>query len=320
MISFLSWVINQPDKATRPSAKMEDIDEEARRRREGDAKLLEDFDAGRIKKEPTSAEPLQAAELPSETLVFVDADGVINVGIRDQPGQSPLLLCETNLARCKLGTNPRGPSAIIRSVANREIGHGDDGSYAKFATPPGSFDISPILGQRLGRIIDAAGPRCTMVLSSSWRKPSHRPRVEALEAKISEHCGRALKFNEKTAPGGDEPDKRLLLIGNFVRDWSSKRRDRGDDGPLRVLVIDDFAATHPSRWKTSDLNSVSDVEELLRKRSVCPENTFVKLVHTYEEWCTEAGAEVQIGCGLTTKKVQEAERFLMGEVAGAPTD
>lgn len=308
MINFLSWVINKPESAARLSEKTESDDESNRRStREGDAKCLEDFDVGKEVK--STAFPL--GEMPRDacqTLVFVDADGVVNVGIRDQPGQSPLLLCESNLARCKLAVNATGPSAIIKSVASREIGHGDDGSYAKFATQPGSFDISTILAQRLGRIIDSAGPRCTMVLSSSWRKPSHHKRVVALEAALSEHCGRPLAFNERTGPGGDEPEKRLWLIGNFVQEYSSQHR-----GPLRVLVLDDFAASHPNRWKIPNINSVSSVEETLRRRSANPESTYVKLVHTYEEWLTDSGAQVQIGSGLTMKKVCEAECFLRGD-------
>merc|ERR1719197_699509 len=35
-----------------------------------------------------------------ETLIFVDADGVINVGVRDRPGHTPIQLSEKNLGRC----------------------------------------------------------------------------------------------------------------------------------------------------------------------------------------------------------------------------
>mmetsp|Transcript_115812 Transcript_115812/g.201054 ORF Transcript_115812/g.201054 Transcript_115812/m.201054 type:complete len:309 (-) Transcript_115812:134-1060(-) len=303
MIGLVPWVVNKfvGEENEEPNTQFE--------------ANPQDVCAGAEKKDSISPGMLQEmSNNPGETLVFVDADGVVNVGIRDTSGQSPLLLCQTNLERSKqvAGRNMSGLAAIINHVASSDIGHGDNGSYAMLATAPGSYDISPILAGRLGRIIDAAGPRCTLVLSSSWRKPSHRPRVVALEAAISESCGRSLTFTEKTGPGGDHPEKRFHLIGNFVSDYSERRREEGDDSPLRVLVLDDFAATHPKRWNMEEVTSVSSWEEAMRQRSACPQNTFVKLVHTYEEWSTDSGEHVQIGCGLTMKKVREAERFLAG--------
>lgn len=254
-----------------------------------------------------------------ETLVFVDADGVINVGIRDSAGQAPLLLCEANLARCREQKKcTSGPVHVVSSVACRVVGHGEEDSYAKYATQAGSNDITPEFAARLAEIIRAAGPRCMLVLSSSWRKPNHVKRVLALEAAISKFADKPTKFTAKTGPGGDEPHHRLHLIGEFVRQYTAGR-DPKLHGDLRVLVLDDFAASHPRDWRErpGNVDSVGAVEDFWRKCSACPENTAVKLVHTYEEWVTEHGVRVQIGSGLTPGKASEACRFLLDQGEGA---
>jgi hypothetical protein len=246
----------------------------------------------------------------ADTLVFVDADGVINVGIRDTPSQSPLLLCTTNLMRSQQSKSKTGPSHIICAAAARDIGHGDEGTFSKFATAPGSFDICSVFAERLAEIHRLAGPNCVLVLSSSWRKACHQERVVALEAALSRSRGKQVCFDSRTRPGGDEPEKRLQLIGDYVQEYSEARGSSA--GPLRVLVLEDFAATHPKQWKFGSLRSTSAIEQFWRGRSLMPHQTFVKLVHTYDEWTTEDGALVQVGIGLTNQKLCEAERFLGG--------
>lgn len=255
----------------------------------------------------------------AETLIFVDCDGVFNVGIRDTPGQSPILLCDANLARCEKGAATSSPSSncgsaahIIACAAAHDIGHGDDGTYSKFATASGSSDICPLFAKRMADIIRHAGPNYVMVLSSSWRKACHQARVIALEAALSKFSGQSIKFGSRTRPGGDEPEKRLEIIGDFVREYSTNRNNPA--APLRVLVLDDFAATHPRSWSFSErIWSKESVEECLRERSAQPNLTYVKLVHTYDEWTTDFGVQVQIGSGLTEAKVCEAECFLLGK-------
>jgi len=250
----------------------------------------------------------------AETLIFVDADGVINVGIRDCPGQPPLLLCKKNLACCKPCDSPPAAgtrlatSHIMFATAHRQVGHGEGGTYSKFATTPGSFDISPILVQRLAEILRHAGPHSKMVLTSSWRKPAHRERVEALEAALSKYSGKKVTFDAHTKPGCDQPEKRVELIGDFVREYSENRER--SDRPLRVLVLEDFVAKPPQQW---NFESVESVEAHLRERSFQPEQTSVKLVHCYEEWTTSFGQFVQVGTGLSRAKMCEAERFLLGK-------
>lgn len=246
----------------------------------------------------------------AETLVFVDVDGVINVGIRDTETRSPLLLCEKNLAQSK--QTPGKTSHIIRSVGRRQIGQGDEGTYARFATTSDSSDICPILAQRMAEIIVHAGPQVVMVLSSSWRKDSHQNRVLDLEAALSKYSGTSIKFEHRTKPGGDNPDKRVALIGDFIHDYTESRS--ASLGPLRVLVVDDFAATHPRDWQFPDaITSERNLEDHWRGRSAQPDETFVKLLHTYDEWKTDKGVPVQIGSGLTCAKVSEARRWLSGK-------
>jgi len=247
-----------------------------------------------------------------ETLIFVDCDGVVNVGIRDGPGQAPLLLCEKNLARCKPCDSPppvgsaQATSHIMFSTAYRQVGHGDEGTYSKFATPPDSSDICPLLAHRLAEILSYAGPHSKMVLSSSWRKTHHQKRVEALEATLSKYSGKNITFDARTKPGSDGPQGRIELIGDFVHEYSENRQR--SDRPLRVVVLEDFAATHPQQFNSQ---SIESVEAYWRQCSFQPEKTSVKLVHCYEEWTTSFGQSVQVGTGLTRAKVCEAERFLL---------
>jgi hypothetical protein len=252
-----------------------------------------------------------------ETLIFVDADGVVNVGIRDCPDQSPLLLSEENLARLEAsmaavpsGGKPLPSATIFDAAARRQIGHGDEGTYSKFATRSGSSDICPIFAERMADIIIHGGSRCIPVLSSSWRKSNHRDRVAALEAQLSRFGGREIVFKAHTKPGADTPGKRVELIGDFVQEYSSKRR--ACDSPLRVVLLEDFSASHPRAWSSKELiRSTKDVEDYLCNRSCQPALTKVKLVHTYDEWTTDLGLHVQIGTGLTCAKVDEAKRFFL---------
>mmetsp|Transcript_7499 Transcript_7499/g.12043 ORF Transcript_7499/g.12043 Transcript_7499/m.12043 type:complete len:303 (-) Transcript_7499:68-976(-) len=293
-MNLLAWVLGQHE--------VEACKEDPPMPEDGRQEILADQNAESNRRE---IQNLQDAE----TLIFVDADGVVNVGIRDTPGQSPLLLCETNLNRCRQRAVCTGPSHIIKSAAEKDVGHGDDGTYSKFATVAGSSDICEVFAERLAGIIRVAGPRCRTILSSSWRKPSHHSRVVALEAAISKYGGKSFKFDDRTRLGGDEPEKRIQLIGDFIREHTKNRSSSA--GALRVVVLEDFAATHPRQWKFG-INSKDSTEEYWRCSSSQPEKAFVKLVHCYEEWLTDQGMLVQIGSGLTCAKVCEAELFLTG--------
>jgi hypothetical protein len=299
-MNLIAWVTRQP-QVKAPDAQLKKpsiLDHEESDESTGAASSCEDGGS----EENVMAE--------AETLIFLDADGVVNVGIRDMPGQSPLLLCESNLDRCRQQSPCAGPSLIITSAAARCPGHGDEGNYAKFATTSGSSDISPIFAERAAEILRLAGPKAVLVLSSSWRK--YQNRVEALEAALTKFSDRTITFDARTKSGGDEPEKRLQAIGEFVSEYSENRDPMA--GPLRVVVLEDFAATHPKQWKYANgLRSIEGVEDFWRKSSSQPDQTFVKLIHTYDEWHLENGTQVQIGCGLTCAKVSEAERFLVGK-------
>jgi len=265
---------------------------------EVDAKLSEGFDVGE----------------PTDTLIFVDADGVINVGIRDDPVASPLLLEDASLVTAR--EIPCLTSTIIEAVATRELGHGEDGTYAQFATERGSAskDICDVFVQRLAEIVQLAGPRCWLVLSSTWRRPtkSCQRRVAALEKCLSRHSGKTIGFSAHI--GGlherDDPPCRVRLIGEFVRAFTAQRAT-----PLRVLVLEDFGATHPRDWPSEKnaTKTLKEVEDFIRASSNTPDLTSVKLLHTYDEWITEHGYQVRIGSGLVLAKVCEAKRFLLGE-------
>jgi len=158
----------------------------------------------------------------------------------------------------------------------------------------------------LTEIIGQAGPNTKLVLSSSWRKSFYQNRVEALEKAMSKHSETPITFDARTKPGGDDLKPRVELIGDFVREYS-KSRPRSDRH-LRVLVLDDFAATPPEDF---GFQSCGHLEEYLRKFSFQPKQTSVKVVHCYEEWTADMGEHVRVGSGLTHDKVCEAEHFLL---------
>jgi hypothetical protein len=252
-----------------------------------------------------------------DTLIFVDADGVINVGIRDDPGQAPMLMCEDNVRRCKLYNPPpkagsaKAMSHNMKLASSHQVGHGEECTYSKFATPVGSHDICPLLVQRLAQILVFGGNNCKVVLSSSWRKPTHEKRLAALEAALSTYIQAPFVFDAHTKPGSDEPTKRVELIGDFVSEYSENRQH--SDRPLRVVVLEDFSASHPEDW---GFLSVEHVEAHLRESSFQTLQTSVKVVHCYDEWTTPSGQYLQVGSGLTRAKVREAERFLLPPSGG----
>lgn len=212
----------------------------------------------------------------TDTLIFVDADGVINVGVRDCPDQAPFLLCDVSVEKARLRAaramqlNPQHPerniaSEAIEAVADRSLlaQHGEKGTYFEFATSPSDGDISRELVWRLAEIIRLAKnqgnpSRCQVVLSSSWRKPAHVERRVRLEQKLGEALGgetgrRSFAFDAITRLGKDDPADRMKQIGDFVEQFARRRENEAraqgrSPGGLRVLVFDDFTASPVEKW------------------------------------------------------------------------
>mmetsp|Transcript_95484 Transcript_95484/g.275700 ORF Transcript_95484/g.275700 Transcript_95484/m.275700 type:complete len:292 (-) Transcript_95484:110-985(-) len=241
-----------------------------------------------------------------ETLIFVDVDGVLNVGIKTGTSGA-LFLNDPNIGMARQLSESSDSEAAherlekMSSVAAR---------YAGLACT-GSREVSEVLVRRLVRILRASRGRCRVVLSSSWRHPKHTARVKALEGELSDCLARPFVFDDRTALMREaEPADRLRAIGYYVRRWSAM----GAPGrTIHVLILDDLFMTGMDGWMCggASVNSVKDAEEYVRQcgRQSC--DIRAKLVHCYEEWLTpEARIRVEVATGLTAAAVEEAVAFL----------
>jgi hypothetical protein len=173
-----------------------------------------------------------------------------------------------------------------------------------------------LLVARLARLIEAAGPRCKVVLSSTWRLPKHVQRAGMVEAALSRHLGRHFAFDARTAIRDDRtPELRLQCIADFAAEHC--KRAPTSVKQLRALVLEDFHTTPFGTWHCGlkKMDSADAVEKHLRSRLPAHIDASVRLIHTYDEWTTSAGLVVQIGCGLTGGHLKRALDFL--QAAGA---
>jgi len=252
-----------------------------------------------------------------ETMLFVDIDGVLNLGILDPEG-APLSFSEDNAERAlaRWGQRHRLPGsqrvAVERIIAtcNRLAGPCEGAAYARLLSPAAT-ELSDLLVWRLARLIEAAGPRCTVVLSSTWRLPKHTHRVTVVEASLSRHLGRSFAFDSRTAILEDRtPELRLQRIADFAAGYCKKAPLSFQQ--LRILVLDDFHTAPFGTWRCGwkKMGSAGAVEKYLLSRLPTRIDASVRLVHTYDEWTTDSGLFVQLGCGLTREHFNRALDFL----------
>eukprot|EP00929_Paragymnodinium_shiwhaense_P049495 TRINITY_DN24964_c0_g1_i1.p1 TRINITY_DN24964_c0_g1~~TRINITY_DN24964_c0_g1_i1.p1 ORF type:complete len:338 (-),score=75.09 TRINITY_DN24964_c0_g1_i1:242-1255(-) len=255
-----------------------------------------------------------------ETLIFVDIDGVLNVGISDD-GNPPVLLCDNNIERAvKLWEARKGGVCIEKfvAVAQRDLGHGEAGStFSKYAcTSP--LEFSSILTGRLAKIITAAGDRqkCMVVLSSNWRRPKYIEKLRTLEEELSRQLSRPFTFDAMTAMQQErDAEDRLRCIGDFVADFCSERSKAAP--PLKVLLLEDFFICPMKGWSCQGIkmDSCEAAENYIAGRASVMsdvQDLSVKLVHTYNEWRTDSGLKVQVGTGLTLEHYGLAVSFVSG--------
>uniref|UniRef100_A0A6U6N6L6 Uncharacterized protein n=1 Tax=Zooxanthella nutricula TaxID=1333877 RepID=A0A6U6N6L6_9DINO len=253
-----------------------------------------------------------------DTVLFVDIDGVLNVGIRDH-GNAPLLLNDSNVKTALMYKDYpfKGASAEqecitkVASVVDRCLGNDKSaGTYRDLAC--GSKEhCSSVLVERLAEIIRAAGD-ASIVLSSNWRRPKYANRVRSLEKEVSVALGSEFKFDARTEDFEETgASDRLYCIGNYVRRLCAERERAGVRGPLRALLLDDFFVSPLDGWGCGGATVYSTAEAEGYVRRCAPEGAAdVKLVHCYDEWRTDAGLRVQVGTGLTQEDVKTAKAFL----------
>jgi len=251
---------------------------------------------------------------PTSTVIYLDIDGVLNVGIRDR-GTAPLLLNDTNQ---RMARDVADPSSLprqerecverVNSVASKSIGKADNGTYSSFACR-GAEQVAGPLVARLAEIIQAAGDPC-VVLASNWRKPKYQSKVRRLEEGISKQLGYDFTFGGATGQVNEKDAvDRLRCIGEHLNAFCSELEP---STALRVVVLDDFFVTPLDGWTMecgSRIASTADVESYLYRCAELP-GVNVKMVHCYTDWVTNGGLKVQVGTGLTAACMRVALGFL----------
>ncbi|CAE7227676.1 unnamed protein product [Symbiodinium natans] len=265
---------------------------------------------------PAPTSPITRATV--DTIIFVDVDGVLNVGIQDD-GKPPLLFRDedvyTAVRLAKKGYN--GPEAgcveKLSALAEHQVGFHEDGTYEKLMTRNGA-ELTDLLVQRLAKVIALGGPTTKVVLSSSWRRPHHRSRRRQLEQSLTQHLGQAFRFHSVTALYREEKTAadRLETVGDYLAEFCHRR---DDVTTLRVLMLEDFFITPLDGWKLKGraIRSSSDAERYLdsRARSMSPAlSVQSKLCHCYDNVKTSGGLTMQVGTGFTQQLFEEASAFL----------
>eukprot|EP00930_Biecheleria_cincta_P021381 TRINITY_DN15871_c0_g1_i1.p1 TRINITY_DN15871_c0_g1~~TRINITY_DN15871_c0_g1_i1.p1 ORF type:complete len:378 (-),score=57.30 TRINITY_DN15871_c0_g1_i1:74-1102(-) len=253
------------------------------------------------------------------TLLFVDIDGVLNVGVRD--GKSnPLAINRDNLqmlARLeKLGHTDDAESQML-SAAGSEKADGEELTYAELCKDSGDFVDAFV--DRFVQLLQTVGPSAKVVLTSTWRLPKHAEKLASLEKTISKKLCKTFKFDLRTASQeADSPEGRLRGISRFLREYLPGQKINAIT-QLRALVLEDFHM-HPLDVLSCDGKPMSCVEEVEKYlESHMPENTVrvAKLIHTYSEWKTLTGDCIRAGSGLTWHHFESAMKFLCAVPQGS---
>mmetsp|Transcript_43222 Transcript_43222/g.99639 ORF Transcript_43222/g.99639 Transcript_43222/m.99639 type:complete len:322 (-) Transcript_43222:134-1099(-) len=255
----------------------------------------------------------------SDTLIFLDVDGVLNIGIRDG-SKPPLELSQASVSKAKAlfpqraKTDAGVRSCIERIVEanNHELGFGEDATYGKFLSSS-TTRVSDVLVERLAQIVRAAGgpnERRHVVLASTWRHPRHSGLAKQLEQAVSHHLGRPFTFDARTSLWADDhAEGRLRAVGNFIEEYCN---NQGPLTRLRAVVLDDFCVTPLKGWWLDgvEVNSVAAAEAYLQGRVKDCTSSAIKVVHTYEEWTASCGMKMQVGAGLKMEHFLAAVHFL----------
>jgi len=269
---------------------------------------------------------LATAASPPDTLIFVDVDGVLNVGIKDTNPVVPALdFSKDNLSSCysilRSGRASAEEADIVDKILSVEahslepFGEGFVTYGELLSNNPDSlvgFDLIFAFVQRLAMMIRIAGPQRLVVLSSNWRKPAHAKKLQKLEMLIAVVLGEPFAFDARTSlEEARDHAGRLQGIGSFIQDHVASFQKLA--GPLRVLVLDDFHNGPLNGWKCdgNTISSAQDAEAYLKKIIPAHLSSAVKLIHTYTEWHTESGRLVQLGSGLTANHFVDGVDFLM---------
>lgn len=263
--------------------------------------------------------------LQDEVLLFVDVDGVLNVAIRDVYRQ-PVALTDANVVSAyskwdeREGRGDKTAIERVCSTYSRQLEHDEHSTYAKFASDPLS-GVSDVLVNRLAVLISLLGKRCKVVLSSSWRHPRHADRVAMLEKLLADHLGKPFEFDARTRMRNDDstPGGRLEAIAEYIDEYcATLPQVSGSSAQLKVLVLDDFHV-HALDWSSGGklIDSTDSMEEYLETRAPAHVNLSARAIHTYDQWHTIDGLQVEIGAGLSLEHFKRAKSFLTRHTVGS---
>jgi len=272
-----------------------------------------------------------------ETVIFVDVDGVLNVGVKDGK-QGPLMVNETNCRHAEHNAAEvasrsgdhaeRGAFEKVLSVmAKTDSPESTDNTFAELACRGQEHIAVPLL-RRLAEIIIGArqqGPT-QVVLASNWRRPKYAPRVHCLEQELSKLLGEHFVFDARTRQLEENTAAdRLRCIGDFLVSRCAAAVGFGGGRLLRAVVLDDLFITPLDGWLCGEVagsprrvRSELDMEAYLKSRVPAAASVAVKVIHPYSEWNTESGLRVQVASGLTQQHVRQALTFLATMIVRAP--
>lgn len=255
--------------------------------------------------------------MSTQTLIFVDVDGVLNVGL-SQGETNTLMLSLRNMAlarRVQLdGRASKASKDAAESLFNLAAAplSGEAGTLQKYMCP--DHGISDLLVERLAKLLLAAGPSAHVVLSSSWRHERHAAKRDLLERKISKCIGQSFSFHGVTDTGRKEHTggDRLELLGDYLEEYS-QRIPR--DQHLRILVLDDFFLC-PMGWTVGEklVQTQEEMNDYIKSRAKNPLFAQVKIVNTYDEWTMRLG-KLHASIGLQMSMYVDAMNFLQDKEA-----
>jgi len=257
--------------------------------------------------------PMQVhdSETSSVTLIFVDVDGVLNVGLSDDGG--PLSFDEANLSIARKSRKGTGNSQIAdKLLGTIRMQHSSDDRRSTFAdfVCRDDLNVCDIFVHRLVKILSAAGDKRRVILSSSWRNSDNALRVKKLQNIIGNYLGDKFEFDD-TLPreverGGED---RLRLIGEYMATYGKNTPSAIN---MQALVLDDFSY-QPIRNFTCGGTAVDSLESAEAYLAACPPaaiSATVRIIHTYNNLLLPCGEVVDTGAGISKQHLTEALAFL----------
>lgn len=235
------------------------------------------------------------------TKIILDVDGVLNMSYRDKGRAALLTPANVGTVQSIIqGGSPHGPlsatghpmeASVIDSVAVVETG------------------LADIFVKRLAELIKRTYPEPEVILSSCWRQPSYRDKMESIRRQIGKALGREFRWGGVTPLRREsQPQDRLCSIGAFVANMTLEMKPLSE---VRLLVLDDFFLTPFNGWicDRAKISSVDDAEAYLLSCCQGPGTVSVKVVNTYEELRTDGQQRLQAAFGLTPEHLEAAVDF-----------